>query len=573
MTVVPFLIVAAVSGTASLLVRGRRGWSTLIAVVGLGLMTIAAGAIGSASAIQIGGTVLAGSEWLRLFALLGSVVGLLLVAIDVSAVHEPDVPGVLVLGLGAAVLALAIPDPGVAVVAATAGGLAGILVAAPIGATARAAFVGVRELRALAVAGTLAIVATAWLARPLDDLTGAPAAFGLAYLAFGLAVAIRFGAIPFHLWAARVADAAPGVALPLLMAWGPAAFAAVALTWIDRSVAPLVLPLGTERALIAAIGAVSVMLGMLAAWIQDDLEHVVGYTIAADAGFAVLSLGVLTPEVWEPARTWLLIFVVGRSAFAAWAVAVHGGFATRRLPDLAGWARRAPLLGVGLVIIAVASVGWPGLTIWETRAALAELALPGPLAVILTIAPIASLAIYGRILLMGLRQPSPAVRAGRGDWPGWPIALPRRRMVGMTALERGFERTAHALSATLDVLWVLPASARQNRMPLASTAVLLLAALAFAVGSGGLGVPEAARAVPAISQPGPGDGSTPGASQPAGIDGPEASGHGVGPSGPGPARSGGSPLPNDGTGPSGAGGLGGSDGSGDAGRPSGSPPP
>jgi hypothetical protein len=229
-TVVPFLMVAAAAGTASLLVRANRGWSTLIAVVGLALMAATASGIGPAAAIQIGGTVLAGSEWLRLYAVLGCLVGLLLITIDVTAVHEPDVPGVLVLGLGASVLALAIPDPGVAVVAATAGGLAGILVAAPIGSAARAAFVGVRELRALAVAGALAIVATAWIARPLGDLSAAPAAFGLAYLAFAIAVAIRFGAIPFHLWAARVADAAPGVALPLLMAWGPAAFAAVALS-------------------------------------------------------------------------------------------------------------------------------------------------------------------------------------------------------------------------------------------------------------------------------------------------------------------------------------------------------
>ena len=74
------------------------------------------------------------------------------------------------------------------------------------------------------------------------------------------------------------------------MAWGPAAFAAVALVWIDQSVAPLVLPFDVERGLIAAVGAVSVVLGLLAAWIQDDLEHVVGYTIVADAGFVVLGL-------------------------------------------------------------------------------------------------------------------------------------------------------------------------------------------------------------------------------------------------------------------------------------------
>ena len=259
-------------------------------------------------------------------------------------------------------------------------GLAGILVAAPVGAAARAAFVGVRELRALALAGALAIVATAWLARPLGDLIAAPAVFGLAYVAFAVAVAIRFGAIPFHLWAARVADAAPGVALPLLLAWGPAAFAAVALTWIDQSVAPLALDLGGERALIATIGAVSVVLGIIAAWIQDDLEHVVGYTIVADAGFVVLGLAAFDPAVWEPSRTWILVFVVGRSAFAAWAVAIHGGFGTRRLPELGGWARRAPVLALALVVIAVASVGWPGLVAWQARAELSGLSLPAWLA-------------------------------------------------------------------------------------------------------------------------------------------------------------------------------------------------
>ncbi len=357
-------------------------------------MAVLAASIGPSAGIRIGGSVLMASEWLRLYALLGSVVGLLLVAVDASAVHEPDVPGILVLGLGASVLALALPDAGVAVLAATAGGLAGILVAAPVGAAARAAFVGVRELRALALAGALAIVATAWLARPLGDLIAAPAVFGLAYVAFAVAVAIRFGAIPFHLWAARVADAAPGVALPLLLAWSPAAFAAVALTWIDQSVAPLALDLGGERALIATIGAVSVVLGIIAAWIQDDLEHVVGYTIVADAGFVVLGLAAFDPAVWEPSRTWILVFVVGRSAFAAWAVAIHGGFGTRRLPELGGWARRAPILALALVVIAVASVGWPGLVAWQARAELSALSLPAWLAGLVAAAPVAAAAIY-----------------------------------------------------------------------------------------------------------------------------------------------------------------------------------
>jgi formate hydrogenlyase subunit 3/multisubunit Na+/H+ antiporter MnhD subunit len=503
-TVLLFLVIAALSGTASLLVRVHRRLSTTFAVAGLLLMAAAATAMEPSAAIRIGGTVLASSDWLRLYALLGSVVGLLLVAVDASALHEPDVPGTLVLGIGAAVLALALPDPGIAVIAATAGGLAGILVAAPVGAAARAAFVGVRELRALAVAGALAIIATAWLARPLDDLIAVPAVFGLAYLAFAIAVAIRFGAIPFHLWAARVADAAPGVALPLLMVWGPAAFAAVALVWIDQSVAPLALPLGNERLVIATIGAVGVVLGLVAAWIQDDLEHVVGYTIAADAGFVVLGLACLDPAVWEPSRIWLLVFVVGRSAFAAWVVAIHGGFGTRRLPEITGWARRAPGLALALIVIAVAAVGWPGLVAWQARSALAHLALPDVLAILVSAAPLAATAIYGRILWIGLQPAGSAVDAGRGERPAWPTSWPRRPRVGVSGIERLLERISHGFAATLDVLWALPAAARLNRMPLASVAVLALAGLAFAVSSGGLGVPQAARAVPVIPETGPG---------------------------------------------------------------------
>jgi formate hydrogenlyase subunit 3/multisubunit Na+/H+ antiporter MnhD subunit len=503
-TVLPFLLIAAVTGTASLVVRANRPWSTAIALLGLAAMAVSAAQIGATATVRIGDSVLAGSDWLRLFALLGSVVGLGLVLVDLATIHEPDVPGVIVLGLGAAVLALALHDAGAAVAAATAGALAGILVAAPVGAAARAAFVGARELRAVAVAGALAIGATAWIARPLGDLALVPEVFGLAYLAFAVAVAIRLGAIPFHLWAARVADAAPGVALPLLMAWGPAAFAAVALVWIDRSVAPLALPIDAERSLVATVGALSVVLGILAAAIQDDLEHMVGYTIAADAGFVVLAIAGFDPGVWEPSRTWLLVFVVVRSAFAAWAVAIDGAFGTRRVPDLRGWARRAPALAIALVAIGAVSVGWPGLEAWEARVAIANLALPAGIATVVAVAPVATLVVYGRLLVLGFRAPDTAVRTGRSERPGWPVPWPRRPLQSAGGLERLVERLSHAIAATLDVLWTLPAATRLNRTAIASVVILCLAALGASVGSGGFGVPAAARAVPEIDEAGPG---------------------------------------------------------------------
>ena len=503
MTILPFLVVTFGAGAASLLTRRNGPLSTAIGIGGLVAAVIAAGTITADDGLRLGGGELIGSAYLRLFVLFGSIVALLLAVLGLATASHRHTPGVLLGGIGAAGLALALPDARIAVIAATAGGLLGILVTIVPPATARGVVVAGRELRALAIAGVLAILAAAWIARPLEQLAAQPAVFGLAYLGFAIAVAIRFGAIPFHFWAARLADAAPEVTLPMLMAWSPAAFAIVALAWADQSVAPLVLPLGIERALIVAVGVVSVVLGSVAAWIQDDLEHLVGYTIIADAGIAILGLAALSPAAWEPARTWVIVFVMVRSAFAAWAVAVRGAFGTRRIADLHGWVLRAPTLAVAFGLIVIAAVSWPGLVAWESRAALIELTLDGPFVVLVTIGTLMQIAVFGRLLYVGLSRPSQAVAGSLSERPLWPGSIPARPMIGRSGTERALERTSHALRASLDIAWVVPAALRENRTLIAAILVLMLSALSLGVASGGLGVPEAAREVPG-QEPGPG---------------------------------------------------------------------
>ena len=521
MTILPFLAVTLGAGAASLLVGRNSRASLVIGLAGLGGAVILAAGLPSEASVRIGGSELVSTSFLRLFALLGSVVALLLTVLGLATTSHRHSPGVLLGGLGAAVLALSLADARIAVIAATAGGLVGVLVTVISPPTARSVVVAGRELRALAVAGLLAILATAWIARPLGDLAGQPEVFGLAYLGFAIAVAIRFGAIPFHFWAARLADAAPEITLPMLMAWGPAAFAVVALTWTDQSVsplyagqsgAPLLLPLTIERAVIVSIGAASVILGSLAALIQDDLEHVVAYTIIADAGFAVLGLAALGPDAWEPARTWILVFVMVRSAFAAWAVAVRGAFGTRRITELRGWALRAPLLALGLGLIVLAGIGWPGLVAWQARGALVDLTLGQPLALVVMAGVLVQLVVYLRLVVIGVGKPAAAVAAGDSERPRWPLGVPGRPMVGRSGMERAFERGSHVISATLDVLWALPSASRANRVPIAALVVLALAGLAFSVSAGGLGVSEAARAVPGEIT-GPSESGAPGASE------------------------------------------------------------
>jgi len=474
MTLALFLAVTIGAASIALIGRGRAGVATTVGLLGLVGAIVTAIAIDPTTVIEVGGSTLATSEYARLFLILGSVVGLALAVIGLAAGSRRDAPAVTLGTLGAAGLALSLPDPRIAILASTAGGLLGVLLALVPGGGRVAATVGIREMRALIVAGAMAIAAAAWIGRDLSELAAQPVVFGLAYLAFGLAVAIRFGAIPFHVWAARLTDSVPESALPVVTAWGPAAFAVIALAWTDASVAPLLVEMDAELAIILGIAIATIVLASFAALIQDDIEHVVGYSIIGDAGVVLLAIAVLDPDAWAPARTWILAYVVARSAFAAWAAAMRATFFTGRIEDMGGWAIRAPLLAVGLAVVVVASIGLPGLAAFDARTQLVDLALQPPLQGLVFLATFAPLLYYGRLAAIGVVRPDPTMGG-----PGRFVGIPRR-----VRLDRSQPRETGA------ALW------SANRAPSAVLVALLVAALSMAVSAGAFGGPAAATGLP-----------------------------------------------------------------------------
>ncbi|MDP9483686.1 MAG: hypothetical protein M3P84_10745, partial [Chloroflexota bacterium] len=269
-------------------------------------------------------------------------------------------------------------------------------------------------------------------------------------------------------------------------------------------------------------------LGAAAAWLQDDLEHVVGYSIVQDAGFVILGLAILDPVAWQPTRTWVLVFVVAKTAFAAWAIAVRTRFGSRRIADLGGWARRSPGLAVALVVIALATVGLPGLVAWQVRARLVDLSLvDGPLRIVVMLGGLASLAYYGRILVVGLRAPSALVAAASSERPrraagsamaepghaAAPAAVPvavaggRPDELDRSAASRGLPMPIARLESRAVATWTA------NRAPIASVGVLFLALTALAVAAGALGGPAAAAA-PAPEPAVPSETFVPGQTEP-----------------------------------------------------------
>ena len=112
---------------------------------------MAALAIDPDQVVRIGEAGVATSAYLRLFLVLGSLVGLALAVAGTAAGTRRDAPAVTLAILGATGLTLGLVDVRAAVLAATAGGLFGVLVTlVPRGARVGAT-VGIREARAVVV--------------------------------------------------------------------------------------------------------------------------------------------------------------------------------------------------------------------------------------------------------------------------------------------------------------------------------------------------------------------------------------------------------------------------------------
>jgi NADH:ubiquinone oxidoreductase subunit 2 (subunit N) len=277
-----------------------------------------------------------------------------------------------------------------------------------------------------------------------------------------------------HRWVGRLTDSLATPALPVILAWGPAAFAIVLLGWSTDALAAGANTdaLMVERLLVGGVGLASLILGAAAALLHDDLAHVVAYSLVSDAGVLLLAFASLDAAAWAPTRSWILAYVVVRTAFAGWAASVMLAYGTRRIPTLRGWARRSPLLAGGLVVVAVATVGLPGMAVFDARFRIIELALPGPFDLLAWVGIVVSVGYFGRLLANGVRRPSTEVQQAVGVVPIWPRGRPSRNLSALRSQ--------------------LSTAIRLNFGPLAAMTVLGLALLGLAVAAGAFDGPALA---------------------------------------------------------------------------------
>jgi len=531
MSLLPFLAVASLGTLIVTVLRDRRWLGTVAAIAAILVALGAAVVVRPDAPLGIGGGALAGSDHLRVVLVLCLASGLLVLIVARLATWQPSAPGALLGGAAGIGLALGLAGTPPALLGAAAATVAASALALGSPAAPSRIRALARELRGATtsvvvglvaagiVPGTAAIVPGTAAATGAGPVPAEPAAAALVLLGMALVLAHRFGAIPLHARVSRLADATPSSALPILAAWLPAAWGIVILGWAPVALGPSSEALGLERALIVTLALMTLLLGAVAALIQDEVDHVVAYTIVADAGIALLALAALDPAARDAARAWVLVFATTRTALIGWTIAFRAAFGTGRLRDTAGWLRRAPSLGVALAAILLAVVGWPGLLAWDARLAILQSATAGPALLLAYAGSLGTGVAICRLLVVGAGRPSAIVAGAVGELPRLPgrpsgaTSGPATPASPGTAAAGSPSVRARAAASSLPgrlrgLAATIGRDARPalelNRVPLRAFVVILLAGLALLTAVGAFGIEAAARAAgPALPSLGP----------------------------------------------------------------------
>ena len=191
----------------------------------------------------------------------------------------------------------------------------------------------------------------------------APKAFALQaqmwlFAAFALAFAIKVPMFPFHTWLPDAHVEAPTA--------GSVILAGVLLKMGTYGFIRFCIPLFPQAAkefvpLISVLAIIGIIYGAMVCMVQKDLKKLVAYSSVSHLGFVMLGLFTLNPQgmvggviqmVNHGLSTGALFFLVG---------VIYERRHSRMIADFGGLARRMPRYATVFMIVALSSLGLPGL--------------------------------------------------------------------------------------------------------------------------------------------------------------------------------------------------------------------
>jgi NADH-quinone oxidoreductase subunit M len=191
----------------------------------------------------------------------------------------------------------------------------------------------------------------------LETAKFSPAFQKIWFLPVFLGFAILGGIFPFHNWSPDGHVAAPTAVsmfhAGVLMKLG--AFAAL-------RVGIMLLPQGAKfwAPLIIVLALVNIVYGAFIASVQTDFKYVIGFSSVSHMGLVMMGFATLTPEGLTGAGVQMFSHGIMTALFFAAVGMVYDRAHTRQIPELGGMIKPLPLVGIGVIVGSLVSMGMPG---------------------------------------------------------------------------------------------------------------------------------------------------------------------------------------------------------------------
>jgi NADH-quinone oxidoreductase subunit M len=218
----------------------------------------------------------------------------------------------------------------------------------------------------------VAIVALVWQVRSATGvlsfsydhlLANASAVGGLApwlFAAFALAFAIKVPIFPFHTWLPDAHVEAPTAGSVLLagvmLKIGTYGFLRFAVPFFPQ----VALSPGVSR-LMVALAVIGIIYGALVALVQPDIKKLVAYSSVSHLGFVMLGIWGGTMQSVQGALMVMISHGFSTGALFLLIGMLYERRHTRLIEDYGGIARVVPIFSLILTVVALSSIGLPGL--------------------------------------------------------------------------------------------------------------------------------------------------------------------------------------------------------------------
>jgi NADH-quinone oxidoreductase subunit N len=263
---------------------------------------------------------------------------------------------------------------------------------------------------------------------------------GIALSATGLA--FKLSVAPFHQWTPDVYQGAPTPVTAFMAVATKAAVFCVLVRFFEVALGPAV---GDWQPALAALAAVSIVVGNVGALGQDSLKRLLGYSGVAQAGYMMVAVVAAT----EAGVSALIFYLAGYAlmnlpAFAVITIRERETPFGDHIRAVEGLGRERPALAAALTISMLALAGLPGTVGFIGKLFLIEAAVDADytwLAVMIAIGTMISLAYYLRVVAAVWMRPMvdrsaamPAIAGGSQEADAAIKGTRCRVIIGLTLL-------------------------------------------------------------------------------------------------------------------------------------------